>query len=84
MTEYILTNDGVYAKIDGIDAKKALNSSVRYRANGRGWALLTFRTNKEATMPLKSGFKVPDGSYRWPYALSFTFGFELTHAKCPF
>ena len=35
--------------------------TVRYRSNGRGWALLTFRTNKEAMMPLKSGFK--DGQF---------------------
>ncbi len=31
--------------------------TVRYRSNNRSWALLTFRTNKEALNPLRSGFK---------------------------
>lgn len=30
---------------------------MRFRTNGRSWALLTFRTNKEAMMPLRSGFR---------------------------
>ena len=30
---------------------------MRWRGNGRSWALVTFRTDKEAAVPLRSGFK---------------------------
>eukprot|EP01043_Picozoa_sp_COSAG02_P050934 COSAG02_NODE_5295_length_4462_cov_106.834518_2_plen_802_part_00 len=36
---------------------QVVHVTVRYRSNGRSWALLTFRTNKEALNPLRSGFK---------------------------